>query len=183
MQTNIVMFRVTDPRFTWNAFVEAAEASHPYDSSPPGGAPLQRTGFPTCFRHRRRRPLSRRFAGWTRMARRSSTTRNCMSCSVRRRRRPGGRLTCRVGDEDVVRTETHGGVPVRWTTHRWRPEQLVGLIEQAGLRPVAELRLPAAERHGPGVAVMARRRRWHGVSCRDRLFPLPLRTTAGTMTA
>ncbi|MEU3948340.1 class I SAM-dependent methyltransferase [Streptomyces sp. NPDC029526] len=72
---------------------------------------------------------------------------------------PGGCfiIATHVGDEDVVRTEAYGGVPVRWTTHKWRPEPLAELIEQAGLRPVAELRLPADEHTGPGVVVMARR--------------------------
>lgn len=72
---------------------------------------------------------------------------------------PGGHLitATHVGDEDFRRTEAYGGVPVRWTTHKWRPEQLTGLIEQAGLRPVAELRLPADEHTGPGVVVMAER--------------------------
>ncbi|MGW0927632.1 class I SAM-dependent methyltransferase [Streptomyces sp. NPDC002644] len=73
--------------------------------------------------------------------------------------RPGGHLITgtHVGDEDFPRTEAYGGVPVRWTTYRWRPEQLVALIERAGLHPVAELRLPADEFSGPGVVVMARR--------------------------
>ncbi|MEU7428352.1 methyltransferase domain-containing protein [Streptomyces sp. NPDC040750] len=62
-----------------------------------------------------------------------------------------------VGDEDKVRTEAYGGVPVRWTTHKWQPKQFVGLIERAGLRPVAELRLPANEFSGPGLVVMAER--------------------------
>lgn len=57
----------------------------------------------------------------------------------------------------MVRTQAYGGVPVRWTTHLWRPEQLVDLIEQAGLRPVAELRLPADGQSGPGLVVMAKR--------------------------
>ena len=73
--------------------------------------------------------------------------------------KPGGHFitATHVGDEDAVRTEAYGGVPVRWTTHKWRPEQLVDLIEQAGLRPVAELRLPADEQSGPGLVVMAER--------------------------
>ncbi|MCD0484467.1 methyltransferase domain-containing protein [Streptacidiphilus sp. ASG 303] len=72
---------------------------------------------------------------------------------------PGGHFitATHAGDGDVVRTEAYGGVPVRWTTHRWRPEQLVDLIERAGLRPVAELRLPAGEQSGPGLVVMAER--------------------------
>jgi SAM-dependent methyltransferase len=73
--------------------------------------------------------------------------------------KPGGHFIAgtHVGDEDAVRTEAYGGVPVRWTTHRWQPEQLVELIERAGLTTVAELRLPADEFSGPGVVVMARR--------------------------
>ena len=72
---------------------------------------------------------------------------------------PGGHLMVafHVGDDDLVRTEAYGGVPVRWTTHRWRPEQLVGLVEQAGLRLVAELRLPAPGPVGSGVVLVARR--------------------------
>lgn len=70
---------------------------------------------------------------------------------------PGGHFitATHAGDEDAVRTEAYGGVPVSWTTHKWRPEQLVELIERAGLRPVAELRLPGDEQAGPGVVVMA----------------------------
>src|SRR5690606_213849 len=73
--------------------------------------------------------------------------------------KPGGHLitATHVGDDDVLRTEAYGGVPVRWTTYRWRPERLVELIEAAGLRPVAELRLPADEHTGPGVVGRARR--------------------------
>jgi SAM-dependent methyltransferase len=57
---------------------------------------------------------------------------------------PGGQvlLGTHVGDGDVARTEAYGGVPVAWTTHLWRPEQLVALLSEAGLEPVAELRLP-----------------------------------------
>ena len=57
---------------------------------------------------------------------------------------PGGQvlLGMHVGDADVARTEAYGGVPVAWTTHLWRPEQLVALLSEAGLEPVAELRLP-----------------------------------------
>jgi SAM-dependent methyltransferase len=73
--------------------------------------------------------------------------------------KPGGQFltATHVGDEDVVRTQAYGGVPVRWTTHRWRPEHLSDLIEQAGLRPVAEVRLPADDHTGPGVIIMAER--------------------------
>lgn len=73
--------------------------------------------------------------------------------------KPGGSLitATHAGDEDLVRTEAYGGVPVRWTTHKWRPEAYVELIERAGLRPVAELRLPPDQFSGPGVVVMARK--------------------------
>jgi hypothetical protein len=73
--------------------------------------------------------------------------------------KPDGRFitATHVGDEDAVRTEAYGGLPVRWTTDKWRPEQLVDLIVQAGLHTVAELRLPAEEYSGPGVVVMAKR--------------------------
>lgn len=73
--------------------------------------------------------------------------------------KPGGHfiMATHVGDEDKMRTEAYGGVPVNWTTHQWRPEQIVELIERAGLRTVAELRLPPEEYSGPGVVVMAQR--------------------------
>ncbi|MFC7660272.1 class I SAM-dependent methyltransferase [Pseudonocardia benzenivorans] len=61
---------------------------------------------------------------------------------------PGGQLivATHVGDGDVQRTEAYGGVAVRWTTHLWQPDQLLALIEQTGLTPKAELRLPAEGR-------------------------------------
>jgi hypothetical protein len=71
---------------------------------------------------------------------------------------PGGQvlLGTHVGDHDVVRTEAYGGVPVRWTTHLWQPEQLSALLAGAGLEPVAELRLPADGWAHPQVLVAAR---------------------------
>ncbi|MBW0103930.1 class I SAM-dependent methyltransferase [Pseudonocardia sp. KRD291] len=71
---------------------------------------------------------------------------------------PGGQLiiATHVGDGDLARTEGYGGVPVSWTTHRWQPEELVTMITEAGLRPVAELRLPADGQAGPGVVLVAR---------------------------
>ena len=48
-----------------------------------------------------------------------------------------------VGDSDVPRTEGYGGLPVSWTTHLYRPETLAGMLVDAGLEVVAELRLPA----------------------------------------
>jgi SAM-dependent methyltransferase len=74
---------------------------------------------------------------------------------------PGGQLivATHVGDDDLVRTEAYGGVPVRWTTHRWRLEQLTALIEATGLRLVAEVRVhpDGHQLWGPGVVVVARR--------------------------
>lgn len=72
--------------------------------------------------------------------------------------KPGGCcvVATHVGEGDVARTEAYGGVPVAWTTYQWRPEQLVELVEQAGLHPVAELRLPADEHAGPGVVITAK---------------------------
>lgn len=72
---------------------------------------------------------------------------------------PGGQLiiATHVGDGDLRRTEAYGGVPVRWTTYRWRPEQLVTLVEDAGLRLTAELRLPGDGTVGPGVVLAAQR--------------------------
>ena len=57
---------------------------------------------------------------------------------------PGGQalIGTHVGDGDVVRTEAYGGVPVSWTTHLWRPEQVAELVTAAGLGVVAELRFP-----------------------------------------
>lgn len=71
---------------------------------------------------------------------------------------PGGQLIIgtHVGNGDVLRTEAYGGVPVHWTTHLWQPDQLVALVEQAGLQPTAELRLPADGQIGPGVVLVAK---------------------------
>ena len=56
---------------------------------------------------------------------------------------PGGQvlLGTHVGDGDVPRTEGYGGLPVSWTTHLYRPEELAGMLADAGLDVVAELRL------------------------------------------
>lgn len=72
---------------------------------------------------------------------------------------PGGQLiiATHVGDDDVRRTEAYGGVAVSWTTYQWRPEELGSLVEAAGLRLVADLRLPADDRSGPGVVLTAQR--------------------------
>ncbi len=57
---------------------------------------------------------------------------------------PGGQLLLgmHAGEGYVERTEVYG-VPVTWTTHLWQPERLTALLHQAGLQPVAELRLPS----------------------------------------
>jgi SAM-dependent methyltransferase len=72
---------------------------------------------------------------------------------------PGGQviIATHVGDGDFLRTEAYGGVPVRWTTHKWRPEQLASLVERAGLRPLAELRLPPDGQTGPAVVLVGQR--------------------------
>lgn len=71
--------------------------------------------------------------------------------------RPGGQLmiATHVGDNDVERTEAYNGVPVKWTTYQWQPEQLIALVEGAGLRPVADLRLPADQNSGPATVLVA----------------------------
>jgi len=57
---------------------------------------------------------------------------------------PGGQalVGTHVGGGDVRRTEGYGGLPVSWTTHLYRPEELAGMLVDAGLEVVAELRLP-----------------------------------------
>ena len=75
---------------------------------------------------------------------------------------PGGQVLIgtHVGDGDIARTEAYGGVPVSWTTHLWRPEQLTDLLVAAGLEPVAELRLPTLPPSDrPQVLIGARRPR------------------------
>lgn len=72
---------------------------------------------------------------------------------------PGGQvlLGTHVGDHDVPRRRAYGGVPVSWTTHRWRPEQLIDVLTTAGLETVAELRFPASGDQPPQVVLAARR--------------------------
>ncbi len=71
----------------------------------------------------------------------------------------GGQLiiATHVGDNDVERTEAYNGVPVQWTTYQWQPYQLVALVQQAGLRLVADLRLPADQTNGPATVLVAQR--------------------------
>ncbi len=70
---------------------------------------------------------------------------------------PGGQVLIgvHVGDGDVHRTEAYHGIPVRWTTHLWQPEQVVELLTDAGLTPAAELRFPATADRRPQVVVAA----------------------------
>lgn len=72
---------------------------------------------------------------------------------------PGGQvlLGTHVGDGEVKRTEAYGGVPVTWTTYLWQPEQLAALLADAGLQPVAEMRLPP-DRSGRAQVVLSARR-------------------------
>jgi SAM-dependent methyltransferase len=74
---------------------------------------------------------------------------------------PGGQvlLGTHVGNGDVVRAEAYGGVPVSWTTHLWQPERLTALLADAGLEPVADLRLPVDASGRPQVLLAARRPR------------------------
>ncbi len=72
---------------------------------------------------------------------------------------PGGQalIGTHVGDGDIVRTEAYGGVPVSWTTHLWRPEQLAHLLTDAGFELVADLRLPERPPLRPQLLLAARR--------------------------
>lgn len=73
--------------------------------------------------------------------------------------RPGGQLiiATHVGDNDVERTEAYNGVPVKWTTYQWQPEQLIALLQQVRLRPVADLRLFVDQTGGPAMVLVAQR--------------------------
>lgn len=73
--------------------------------------------------------------------------------------KPGGQLiiATHAGDDDVVRTEAYGGVPVRWTTHRWRATQLTQRLRAAGLRVTAEMRFAPDEMPGEAVVIVAQR--------------------------
>jgi SAM-dependent methyltransferase len=72
---------------------------------------------------------------------------------------PGGKalVGTHVGDGELHRTESYGGLPVDWTTHYWQPEQLVDLLVSAGLELVAELRLPSKWTGRPQVMLVAER--------------------------
>lgn len=74
--------------------------------------------------------------------------------------RPGGQLLIgtHVGEGDLARTVAYGDVPVRWTTHLYRPEELTALLTAAGLELVVELRFPDVPPSGrPQVVVVGRR--------------------------
>ncbi|GAA0925241.1 class I SAM-dependent methyltransferase [Kribbella koreensis] len=61
------------------------------------------------------------------------------------------------GDDDLVRTQAYGAVPVTWTTHLWQPEQLWQLLTSAGLSPVADLRLSESVAGVPSLVLVAQR--------------------------
>ncbi|WP_240431204.1 hypothetical protein [Mycobacterium kyogaense] len=63
-------------------------------------------------------------------------------------------IATHAGERDVERPEAYNGVPVKWTTYQWQPEQLIALVQWAGLRLVADLRLPADENNGPTIVVV-----------------------------
>ncbi|MGY1686888.1 hypothetical protein ACI8AK_14985 [Geodermatophilus sp. SYSU D00867] len=56
-----------------------------------------------------------------------------------------------------MRTVAYGSVPVAWTTHLWLPQQVAGMLADAGPEPVSELRLPADASGHLQVALTARR--------------------------
>ncbi|MEO5853812.1 MAG: hypothetical protein ABIQ15_14990, partial [Nocardioides sp.] len=58
---------------------------------------------------------------------------------------------------DIRASPRYGGVPVSWTTFQWQPEKLAVLVEEAGLRLVAELRLPPDGLSGTAVVLVAER--------------------------
>ncbi|MCO1575238.1 class I SAM-dependent methyltransferase [Crossiella sp. SN42] len=73
---------------------------------------------------------------------------------------PGGQalIGTHVGDGEIHRTEGYGGLPVSWTTHLYRPDDLVAMLAEAGLELVAELRLPPRPPSSlPQVLLTARR--------------------------
>ena len=73
--------------------------------------------------------------------------------------RPGGSILIgtHVGDGEIVRTEAYGGVPVRWTTHLWQPEQLAAVITAAGFVDLVEMRFPPDRSSRPQVLICGRR--------------------------
>ena len=72
---------------------------------------------------------------------------------------PGGvaLIGSHAGSGERVRTEVYG-VPVRWTSRYWQPEELTVMLTSAGLEIVADLRLPPpAPELRAGVVLGARR--------------------------
>jgi hypothetical protein len=69
---------------------------------------------------------------------------------------PGGQalVGTHVGNGDIVWTEGYSGLPESWTTHLYRPEELAGMLADAGLEMTAELRPPSRR---PQVVLTARR--------------------------
>jgi hypothetical protein len=73
--------------------------------------------------------------------------------------RPGGQLLVgtHCGDGDVQRTSGYGGVPVRWTTHLYQPEQLAAMVTAAGLQITVELRFQPEPPQRAQVLIAARK--------------------------
>jgi SAM-dependent methyltransferase len=73
--------------------------------------------------------------------------------------RQGGQMVVgtHCGDGDVRRTVGYGDVPVHWTTHLYRPEQLAAMLTDADLEIVVELRFPPELRQRAQVLVAARK--------------------------
>lgn len=73
--------------------------------------------------------------------------------------RPGGQLLVgtHCGDGDLRRTSGYGGVPVRWTTHLYQPEQLAAMMTATGLEITVELRFPPEPPQHAQVLIAARK--------------------------
>lgn len=73
--------------------------------------------------------------------------------------RPGGLLLIgtHCGDGDVHRTSAYGGVPVRWTTHLYQPEELTAMMTAAGLEVTVELRFRHATSQNGQALIAARK--------------------------
>ena len=73
--------------------------------------------------------------------------------------RPGGHLLVgtHCGDGDLLRTSGYGDIPVRWTTHLYRPDQLAALMTEAGLDITVELRFPSVPPQRAQVLIAARK--------------------------
>lgn len=75
--------------------------------------------------------------------------------------KPGGQLLLgtHAGTGAITRSQAYGDLPVAWTTYLWHPDELSALLRDAGLEPVAEVRLAADPRGQPQVVLSARRPR------------------------